>query len=310
MRLFKHSLLFTSVVLASCGTYQKVDITTSMFPHYDLVRALTKDTSISTSLIVPPGVEIHSYTPTAQQIRQIHDSTVLFYTSDSIETWVNNLTINQTELVNIHKTLFHDDALHGEDDHDHDHEEENHEEHQHGVHYWTSPENILLELLLIEQKLESLFPEQAVNINNNASEYYESIESLSSDFLDYLSTIENKEVFFVGHNAMADFGDYFGIKITSLVDDIKPDADPTAKDLTTLTNAIIDSDVEVIFVEELVAPTFANTLVNELKTKHNRDLLVYELHGYHNVSINDFENDTTYFDLLSRNINYLKEALS
>ncbi len=305
MKFLNKSMILTALLVAGCASnYTKVDVTASIFPHYDLVRQLTNDTTITEALVVSPGVEVHTYTPTPQQTKQIHDSKLFFYTSDTIETWVQNMNIVDTKVINVHQALFSDDQQ------PHIHEVEDDHDHHHGVHYWTSPHNFLLELYMVKDELIDQFPDFVDEINENANLYHENIETIAGEFLEYLTSIQTKSVFYVGHNALEDFADFFGIEIISLVDDIKPDADPTAQDLARLADAIIESDVTVLYTEELAAPTFANTLKNELQSKHNRDITILELHGYHNVSLTDFENNTSYLDLLSRNILNLKEVLA
>lgn len=307
MKNLRISLVLASVLLTSCGVkLDTVHVTSSIFPHFDAVRAITRNTDIKFSLIVPPGVEVHSYTPTPQQTRQIHDSDLFFYSSDSIETWASKMSFKSTEVINIHEALFDDDDADHDHKHDHEHDEHGHE---HGAHFWTNPHNYIEEINLVTTVLSEKYPTFADEFMVNRLTYTQAIEEIAQSFKDYLSSVDTPQIYFVGHNAMHDFGDFFGLNITALVDDIKPDAEATAKELAALTDAIIKSNTQVIFIEELVSPSFAYTLVNELKSKHNRDLKIYELHGYHNLSDQDYKNNVTYLDLLSRNITYIKEAI-
>ncbi len=296
------SLLITSLLLSGCGqeVYQ-VDVTTSMFPHYDLVRQVSKGTDLTYSLIVPPGVEIHSYRPTPKQTIAINQSKVFFYSSDTIETWVSNLSVKDVKIINVHHALFADDA----DVHEHTADDNDH----HGVHYWTNPDNYLLEMDLVVNELSLIQPDNAIQFVTNAQTYANSILSASNQFKTDISGVTNPTLFFVGHNTMEDFGDYFNLDIVPLVDAIKPDADVTPSQLSALINAIVTSNATHIFTEELAATNFADTVKAELKAKHNRDIEILELHGYHNVSETDFTNGVTYFDLLERNFTNLKAAL-
>lgn len=307
MKQIRKPFLISILLLAGCNTNLKqVNITASIFPHYDAVRAVIKDTSLSSAMIVNPGVEVHTYAPTPQQTRQIHDSDVFFYTSQSIETWAPKLNLNNTQIINVHEMLFGEDEIeHAHDEHD---EHEGHE-HEHGAHFWTNPTNFMYELDLVTNTLSEIYPDFAFQFESNAALYKEEIQTVADEFIGYLNTVLTREIFFVGHNAMHDFAEYFDLSITSLVDDIKPDADPTAKELVTLTNAIVESNTSVIFTEELVSLSFANTLKNELKSKHNRDIRILELHGYHNVTKEDYQHNITYVELLKRNIANIKEAI-
>ncbi len=301
-------LLFSSIVLTACGSnYEQVDITTSMFPHYDAVRQVSEGTSLTYSMIVPPGVEVHSYRPTPKQTAQIVDSKMLFYSADTIETWVSNLSVTTTEIINVHDNLFEDEHNHrlyhqhlvALDDHDH----------EHGVHFWTSPAHFMMEIDMVAEKLSTIDSENTTLFLSNADQYKTAITSTSEMFINDIQSLNQPQVFFVGHNALEDFGEYFGLDIIPLVDDIKPDADITPLELAELVDAIVASDTTYLFVEELVDPTFARTVQDELLSKHSRQVTILELHGYHNVTLTDFEADISYLDLLNRNLNHLREAL-
>lgn len=303
-------LLITGAIsLTSCGTsYEQVNVTTSMYPHYDLVRQTTKNTGISYALITPPGVEVHSYRPTPKQTAQIQNSDIFFYSTDLIETWVSGMNVKDVSVINVHDTLF-------SEEHEHDGHEETEIEaddehnHHHGVHFWTSPSNIIEELDLVVDELSSHYPEFASEFAANAEDYALALTTASEEFANSLVDLVAPTVFFVGHNAMADFGEYFGLEIVSLIEDIKPDADITPAQLAALVDAVVASNAEYLFVEELADPVFGRTVKDELKNKYDRDVEILELHGYHNVTLNDFESEVTYLDLLNRNITNLSEAL-
>ena len=296
------SLLITTLLLGGCGQeVVQVDITTSMFPHYDLVREVSEGSDLTYSLIVPPGVEVHSYRPTPKQTVAINQSQVFFYSSDTIETWVSNLTVDTVKIINVHEALFADD----EDEHLHADDEEHH----HGVHYWTNPENFVLEMDLVVNELSLIQPDNAELFTANANAYEDLIIRASNQFRTDISGLTNPTVFFVGHNTMEDFGEYFNLDIVPLVEDIKPDADVTPAQLSALVDAIVSSNASHIFTEELASTRFADTVRNELKTKHGRDIEIQELHGYHNVTETDYRNEVTYLDLLERNFTHLKAAL-
>lgn len=292
------ALLFVTI-LTSCGsTYPDVDVVTSIFPHYDLVRQLSRDTDLSYSIVVPPGVELHTYRPTPKQTAQIHHAQMFIYTSDTIETWVTSISLEKTQVINVEKSLAFE-----EEGHDHE------DAHAHSAHYWTSPANYIDELTFLTNELSNLSPEYETTFRNNANDYQSQLLLTSNQFKDDLSTVVHPQLYLIGHNAMADFAEYFGIEIISLVEDIKPDADVTPAQLGRLIDEIVASGATSIFVEELAAPIIAETIQNELRMKHHREIEIRELHGYHNVSLNDYSAGVTYLDLLERNITNIKEGI-
>ena len=139
-------------ILAACQTPETpgIKITTTLFPYYDIARALATD-DMDVSLVLPPGLDPHDFDPSAFQLVSILESDLFIYNSDDFEYWVNNI---KTELENqgvktLEMTSFvtsyvsdddhdHDHADHDDHDHadhdDHDHDHADHDDHDHADH--------------------------------------------------------------------------------------------------------------------------------------------------------------------------------
>lgn len=300
MKKITFSLLVILSLAACSPATNKVDITSSMFVHYDFVRAIIGD-KLTQELIIPPAVEVHSFAITPKKMAAISNSKLFFYTNEHIEPWADNLTLPNTKIVNIEEAI---ESYAGLEDH-----ETNVDGHDHSAHFWTSPENNLSEIEVLKTAIISIDEDNGAYYEQNASDYAEQIMIESNKFKTHLSNINNKEIFLVGHNAMNDFADYFDLTITSLVDDIKPDHDVTPNELARLVDAISSSGANYIFTEELANSNFALTIKRELKEQKNRDIEILELHGYHNVTLKEYEEGVTYLDLLKRNIFNIEKAL-
>lgn len=293
--------LLAIVTLTSCSpATSKVDITTSVFVHYDFVRQIIGDKLIQ-ELIIPPAVDVHSFSITPKKMAAISSSKLFFYTNGHIEPWASDLNLPNTKIVNIEEEI---ESYVGLED-----PKTTVDEHNHSAHFWTSPENNIYEIEVLKTAIVSIDEDNSDYYEQNASDYSEAIMNESNKFKTHLSNIDNKEIFLVGHNSMGDFADYFGLTITSLVNDIKPDHDVTPSELAKLVDAISSSKTDYVFVEELASSNFALTIKRELKEQKNRDIEILELHGYHNVTLKEYEEGVTYLDLLKRNITNIEKAL-
>ncbi|HLR36157.1 MAG TPA: zinc ABC transporter substrate-binding protein, partial [Tissierellales bacterium] len=63
---------------------EKIQIITTLFPQYDFTREIVKDKG-EIDLLLPPGVEAHSYEPTPQDISKIKKADVFIYTGEYME---------------------------------------------------------------------------------------------------------------------------------------------------------------------------------------------------------------------------------
>lgn len=58
---------------------KKVFSSVDQFSGYDFARAVTKNTNISTKMLVKPGAETHTYEPTPQDIIDIKNADMFIY---------------------------------------------------------------------------------------------------------------------------------------------------------------------------------------------------------------------------------------
>ena len=66
---------------------KSLTVVTSLFPLYDFARAIAKDKA-AVSLLLPPGVESHSFEPRPGDILQINSADLFIYTGAVMEPWV------------------------------------------------------------------------------------------------------------------------------------------------------------------------------------------------------------------------------
>lgn len=137
--------------MAGCGkTTEKEDnyrlkIVTSLFPYYDMVRAVIGDVKgIDLKMTVTPGQDSHSFEPTPSDVIQMENADVLIYNGGSLETWIDTLldSLNNKNQIQM-KMMDYVDVLNEEivegmdtrfEEHDHDehsHKEDNHNKEKH-----------------------------------------------------------------------------------------------------------------------------------------------------------------------------------
>ncbi len=318
-------VLLAGLSLSACRDDKSADIVTTMFPQYDFARQIVGD-KMTVSLLTPPGVDIHSYEATSRDMAAIQNAKLFIFTSLEIEPWLNNLTNiggPDTVVLDLSTQYVLRDHDHHHDDHhdDHDHTQSgsqvtlngDHHDHDHDddFHYWTDPTTAIQLIEAILASVIAIDPDHAYFYEANAHAYVHEIEDLHEALEDFLLDHEREgsTIFFAGHNAMGAFAERYHLNIVSLFEDFVPDADLTSAQLIQFTEAVRTAGVRHLFIEELVEPKAALAIVNEL-AKDGYALELLELHGYHNVTREDFETGVSYADLLARNLAYLIIALS
>lgn len=72
---------------------EKMTVIATLFPQYDFAREIAGDKA-NIQLLLPPGMESHSFEPTPGDIITIHNCDVFLYTGDEMEPWVSGIVDN------------------------------------------------------------------------------------------------------------------------------------------------------------------------------------------------------------------------
>ena len=98
------SLIFAAIVAVILFFAPKTEpstnqlsIVSTIFPGYDFVRAITKDTSTNLRMLVAPGSDIHSYEPTPQDIIAIQSADLFIYVGGESEAWADQILNSMSE---------------------------------------------------------------------------------------------------------------------------------------------------------------------------------------------------------------------
>ena len=116
---------------------KKHSVVSTSFPGYDFARAVTKNTNISTKMLVKPGAETHTYEPTPQDIIDIKNADMFVYVGGDSDTWVEKILkdvdtkkTHVMKLIDLVSTV-NEEIVEGMEDEDHDHDHDHKHSHDH-----------------------------------------------------------------------------------------------------------------------------------------------------------------------------------
>ncbi len=89
------SVCIIAGVLSGCGKStqsskedsDKLSVVTTIFPYYDFVRQIAGD-KVNLKMIVPAGMDTHSFEPTASDMISMSKADVLIYNGGGMESWI------------------------------------------------------------------------------------------------------------------------------------------------------------------------------------------------------------------------------
>jgi zinc transport system substrate-binding protein len=304
-------------------TGAKISVVATVFPYYDFVRAIAGDRADITMLI-PPGVEVHSYEPTPADIIAIGNCDLFIYTGGGLEVWagailesVSNKDMrilslaDGTELKPEHvhehadrdRRAGHDGEVGDKSDHKGHPDDEDHF-HEYDPHIWTSPVNASIMADMILEALCIIDPDNRDHFTANADKLKAGLEELDEKFREIVANAKRREIYIADRFAMRYFADEYGLDYHAAFDSCSSETEPSAAVITEMADQIKKENIRFIYHGELTAPQIARTLSNET----GAELLL--LHSCHNVSKEEFEDGATYISLMEQNAENLEKGLN
>ena len=278
-------------------------IVTTLFPFYDTTSKLVEGKA-EVSLLLPPGVEPHSFEPTPQDIIKIQEADIFIYTGDIMEPWVKDIVANIPESVKIINAS-EDIALIESKDDDHGHEDEE-KENKSGSnldpHFWLDFNNSIIATNTISRAISALNIVDNNNLEQNTKSIITSLEQLDTDYTTTLASCKNKTILQAGHRTFEYLSRKY--KLTYITtEELSPNSDTSAQDIAKLVKEVRETKAKAIFSEELIEPRIANTIASETRVP------VLELNGAHNISAEQFKSKISFVDIMKQNLENLSIGL-
>ena len=275
---------------------KKLTVITTLFPLYDMTKNIGADKA-EVSLLLPPGVEAHSFEPKPSDIVKISEADVFVYTGKFMEPWAEDVikaTVNKNLLVvdasrgtKMIPGVFHDiDEPAGSLD----------------PHIWLDFDNAKIMVKNIMQAFQLKDRANKDFYQQKAEDYSNKLTELDTLYKTTLVTCKDREIVYGGHYAFGYMAKRYGLKYLA-AQGVSPDAEPTANDLIKLVGQIKKDKIRYVFYEELTSPKIAETIAGETKAK------MLLLNAAHNLSRDQFEQGLSFFDILKKDLENMRVGL-
>jgi zinc transport system substrate-binding protein len=184
-----------------------------------------------------------------------------------------------------------------------DDEKDDFSQHELDEHVWTSPANAVRIVNAITEALCSVDSSNAPVFRKNASVYIEKLEKLDKAFEDVTRSAVRRTIVFGDRFPFRYLADRYGLSYYAAFPGCSTETDAGAATVAFLIDKVRTERIPVVFHQE-----FSNGLMADAicESTGARKLM---LHSCHNVSRDDLELGTSYLDLMTQNVLFLKEAL-
>lgn len=284
-------------------------VAASIFPSYDFVRQIAGD-RVELTLLVPPGMDTHAFDPTAQDILHIYHMDLLIYVGGKGERWmdtivaslnnredmrvvtlidlVEGIEVEQAQSPLLVTTITNRDYAALELD----------------EHIWTSPRNAIIIVRELVEVLSKLDPDNAAYFYENGTAYIAELEALDAAIREVVAQGVRSTIIFGDRFPFRYLAHEYNLTYYAAFPGCSTETEPSAATIAYLIHKVNENSIPVVFYIEFSNQRIADVIV---EGTHARKL---ELHSTHNVSHADYVAGVTYLELMWRNVEHLREALS
>lgn len=288
---------------------EKLNVVTTLFPYYDFVRAIAGD-KVNVTMIVPAGMDTHSFEPTPANMITIQNADVFIYNGGEMESWVDRVlgaVENENQISDCmidYVNAVEEETVEGMEPEDEEEGETDEDEVEYDEHIWTSPVNAQIMVEEICNILAKADSENAEFYQANADSYIEKLKTLDEKFKETVDNSKRKLIVFGDKFPFRYFADEYGLKYSAAFNGCSTETEPSADTVAYLIDKVKAENIPVVYYIELSNEKIADTICEATGAKK---LL---LHSCHNLSKKDFDSGITYVELMEQNVKNLKEGLN
>ena len=293
-----------SLVFVSCDN-KKYNVVTTTFVGYDAARAVLGDSS-DIKMLMKPGSDIHSYEPSATDIKSVLNAKVFIYIGgESDSEWVEkdilgNVKDKDIKIVNMFDVLEDNLIL------------EEGEEDEYDEHVWTSPVNYIKIVDAVKDALIKTNLYDNTKLETNTTSYINKLKEVDKNIEAAVKMHEEKTIVVADRFPLLYFVNEYDLDYASALKGCSTDKDVPSSKIIELKNKAEDKKVNYIFIIELSDSRIAYTVVDQINNdiKNNKydgkKPEIKTFYSMQNISKDDFNKNLTYVDFMNMNIELLK----
>lgn len=298
---------------------EKLNVVTTLFPYYDFLRQIAGD-RIELTMVVPAGMDSHSFEPTPADMITIQNADILVCNGGAMEQWLSRVLDSfsedaapgrivtmmeyvetvEEEIVEGMEAEEHDHALdhrHGLDDDDHELEIEYDE------HIWTSPVNAVKMTGILAGVLGEEDPAREADYRSGADAYISKLNALDLEIREVTGSGSRKLLVFGDKFPLRYFFDEYGLEYRAAFSGCSTDTEPSAKTIAYLIDRVRDEQIPAVYYLELSSHRVAEIIGEETGA------VPLLFHSCHNVTRRQFDSGITYLELMEQNVENLRKGL-
>lgn len=275
----------------------KLNVVVTNFPIYDFVRGISSncdESCLNLKMIIPPGMDSHSFEPTPADIQFIENCDLLVYVGGLEDLWLEKLlkSIDESKkekirILNLFDCLGFNDNRGLVD-----------------YHVWTGLSNSIKIVEFITNCLTSIDVKNTAFYDLNSKKYVEKLNNLKNKFEQVVGNGKRKFLVVADKFPFKYFADEFGLEIKTPFLNCSSKSESSMAEIEKLINFVKSTCVPLILKIDGGSGEIAKAVAEETGVK------TATFYVCHTISKEDFNLKKTYLHFLEHNLKILKEALS
>ena len=294
-----------------------VKVISTIFPLYDWAREIASGTDVEITMLVEKGADIHSYQPTFRDIAKISKCDVFLYVGGESESWIPD-ALKEAKNPNL-KSLSMMEALGNyvleeeekdgmESECESDCESESDEdEKEYDEHVWLSLKNASVLVDSICNTMCAADSGNASKFKSNAESYKKKISALDSQYQSAVNSAKVKTLVFADRFPFRYLTEDYNLDYFAAFKGCSAENEASFKTVMFLSNKIDELNLENVFVIETSDGKLAKTVIQNSRNKNRR---ILTLNSMQSTSFSESKKGATYFGIMEKNLDVLKEGLN
>lgn len=317
--------LLLALPLSACGEAPareagKLQIVATLFPYYDMARAIAGDRA-EVTLLVSAGRESHSYEPTPLDVIRIGEADLFLYNGGTDEIWATELlssmdhgrAVAMMEQVETREEELAEGMQAGRG---HDHEEDHGHGHDHGdddghaleieydEHIWTSPVNAMAIAAVIAEALTELDGAGADYYAARLEDYLRELRELDEAFRETVAQGSRTLIVLGDRFPLLYFCEEYGLSYRAAFPGCSTETEPSAATMAYLIDRVREEEIPVVYYLENSSGRVAEAIAEAT----GAESMVF--YSCQTVTAGDFLAGETYLSLMRRNAEALRKGLA
>jgi ABC-type Zn uptake system ZnuABC Zn-binding protein ZnuA len=189
--------------------------------------------------IVTPGVEVHDFSFTTEDVARANTATAIVASGAGLESWLSDFQETAPE-VPVIDTSIGVDLIEGD------------------PHIWLDPDRASVQIQTASSALQELFPDQAQGISQRTADYLTEIGVLETQIGTQLESLEQRN-FIAFHESFGYFSEHYGLsQVAHIVE--TPGESASLEVLNQVRAAVEQYDIKALFIEPGPVPDIARTI--------------------------------------------------